>query len=61
MVKHKIYNTWLLLNIKKFADKYNVPVLEHHKAWIEKDFNFPMMMIQKLLENEQEEMNLFGR
>ena len=28
-------------NIKKFVDKYNIPVLEHHKAWIEKDFDFP--------------------
>src|SRR5690606_30104297 len=45
MIKHKIYNakynlTWLLLNIKKFVDKYNIPVLEHHEAWIEKDFDF---------------------
>ena len=46
MIKHKIYNAkynlaWLLLNIKKFVDKYNIPVLEHHEAWIEKDFDFP--------------------
>src|SRR5690606_17157235 len=43
----KVYNLQyklaiLLLNVKKFVEKFNIPVMGHHKQWLDDKFDFPI-------------------
>lgn len=50
--------SFLLKNMQKFCDKFNIITQEHHKLWINKDFEFPVehKLIDIVYTNEMEQL-----
>lgn len=55
--------SFLLKNIQKFSEKFNIIIQEHHKLWINENFEFPneARLIDIVYTNEMDQLNKLKR